>query len=142
MSAPSHHVTRYLPQAESNMKRVSLELGGKSALIVLEDAGAEIRALTPLTPNTVELIPALGAFPPPERARPGPGSHTSYKYAPIGADVVYVRIDTVYAVCYSRYILHMYVIVYIYYIYKQHGARAPRAWGGAGSSRNTYSLCT
>ena len=28
-----------------------------------------------LTPNTVELIPTLGAFPPPRRARPGPGLH-------------------------------------------------------------------
>jgi len=28
-----------------------------------------------LTPNTVELIPTLGALPPPRRARPGPGPH-------------------------------------------------------------------
>jgi len=30
-----------------------------------------------LTPNTVELIPTLGALPPPRRVRPGPGPHRS-----------------------------------------------------------------
>ena len=29
-----------------------------------------------LTPNTVELIPTLGALPPPRRARPGPDPHS------------------------------------------------------------------
>jgi len=35
----------------------------------------EDKGLTPLTPNTVELIPTLGTLFPPRRARPTPGLH-------------------------------------------------------------------
>ena len=54
-----------------------------------------------LTPNTVELIPTLGALPPPRRARPGPGPHT--------ADTLPFKIDPTHKwsfVCYLNVHVH------------------------------------
>ena len=64
------------PLPLSCLPAVHLGIHGDADAGIQVDLLPEDKGPYALTPNTVELIPTLGALSPPRRARPGPGPHS------------------------------------------------------------------